>query len=163
MTERRNEMMERSSVRTQVYRKSRTSMGKRKAASLFGTDGEDLLALDFDFDSQGRADVTALDDGAAHPDVARKVGSLQRIIERAAARVTDKGMAGASETVVAAEPVQVGDIFELARTVGSLAREGPITCGKSGRAGGQPDYRGGDIFTRKAIADEEVGRGPGFR
>jgi hypothetical protein len=37
---------------------------------LFGAHGENLLALDFDFNAEGWADVAALDDCAAHPDVA---------------------------------------------------------------------------------------------
>jgi len=36
---------------------------------LFGADGEDLLALDFDFYAEGRANVAALHDGAANPNV----------------------------------------------------------------------------------------------
>jgi len=71
----------------------------KRQRELFGADGEDLLALDFDFDAKGRADVAALDDGAAHPDIAGKIGSFQRIVESVAARVSDERMIGAREAV----------------------------------------------------------------
>ena len=88
---------------------------------LFGADGEDLLALDFDFDAEGRTDVAALNDGAAHPDIAGKVGGLEGIVERTAARIADKGMIGPRVAVVVPEPLQVRDIFELAGAVRSLS------------------------------------------
>ena len=47
---------------------------------LFGTDGEDLFGLNLDFDAEGRANVAALDDGTANPDVARKVNGLEGIV-----------------------------------------------------------------------------------
>ena len=119
-----------------------------------------MLSLDFDFDAEGRANVAALDNAAAHPDVAGKIGCFERIVESAAARVADEGMIGAWESIVVAESLQVGDIFQLAGTVGSFAGEGPISCRKSWGAGGQPDDGRGNIFTVEAIADEEVGGGP---
>lgn len=135
----------------------------KTASKLFRSDGEDLLGLDFDFDAEGRADVAALDDGAAHPDVAGKIGSLERIVEGTAARVADKRMIGAREAVFFAEPVHVGDILELAGAVRSFAREGPVAGGKCRRAGGQTDDRCGNILTSQTIADKEIGRRPGLR
>jgi len=119
-----------------------------------------LLALDFDFDAEGRANVAALDNAAAHPDVARKIGGLERIVESAAARVADERMIGAREAVVVTELVEVGDVFELAGAKRSFAGEGPVARGKSWRAGGQADDRRGNIFTGEAITNEEVGGGP---
>ena len=109
-------------------------VGPRQQRGLFGADGEDLLALDLDFDAEGRANVAALDDGAAHPDVAGKVGSFERIVQSAAARIANQGVIGPREAVVVAEPFQVGDVFQLAGTIRRLAGEGPIACGKSRRA-----------------------------
>ena len=80
-----------------------------------------MLALDFDFDAQRWTDIAALNDRPTHPDIARQIGSLEGIVESAAARVADKGMSGAGETIVITEPVHVGDVFELAGTVGSLS------------------------------------------
>src|SRR6266404_670589 len=123
---------------------------------LFRTHGEDWFALDFDFDAEGRADVAALNNAAAHPDVSGKIGSLERIVESAAARIADEGMIGAGEAVVLAKPFQVGDVFELAGAIRSFTRESPVARGKSGRAGGQADNRRRNIFTGQAIADEKV-------
>src|SRR6266403_5807963 len=123
---------------------------------LFGAHGENLLPLDFDFDAEGRADIASLDYAAAHPDVAGQIGSLQRIVESAAARIADEGMIGAGEAVVLAKPFQVGDVFELAGAIRSFTRESPVARGKSGRAGGQADDRRWNIFTGQAIAHEKV-------
>jgi hypothetical protein len=92
----------------------------------FGAHGEDLLALNFDFDAEGWANVAALDDAAAHPDVPGKIGCFERIVESAAARVADKRMIGAGETVFVTQLAQVGDVFELAGAVRSFAGEGPV-------------------------------------
>src|SRR5882724_3895986 len=93
---------------------------KVRESSSFRPDGEDLLALDFDFDAEGWADIAALNDSSAHPDIAGQIGSLEGIVESAAARVADKRMIGAREAVVITEPVHIGDVFELAGTVRSL-------------------------------------------
>ncbi|SRR6266849_875566 len=119
----------------------------RQEQGLFGADGEDLLALDFDFDAERGANVAALYNATAHPDVAWKIGSLERIVKSATARVADEGMISARKAVVVAEPLQVGDVFELAGAIRGFAGEGPVARGKSGRAGGQPDDRRGNILT----------------
>ncbi len=94
---------------------------------LFGADGKDLLALDFDFDAEGRADVAALDDGAANPDVVGwKADGVERIEQSATARIADEGMSGMAEIVIVAESFEIADIFELASAVGRFAGEGPI-------------------------------------
>ena len=129
---------------------------------LFAADGEDLLALDFDFDAEGGANVAALDNAAAHPDVAGKIGSLERIVKSAAAGVADEGMIRAGEAVVVVQPVQVGDVFELAGAERGFAGERPITRGKSWGAGRQPQNSRRNIFTGQAIAHEEIGGGPGL-
>src|ERR1700676_2382447 len=97
---------------------------------LFGADRQDLLALDFDFHAERWANVAALDYGPSHPDVAGKIGSFQRIVERPAARVPNQGMIGARETVIGTQLVDVGDVFQLAGTVRSFARERPIARNK---------------------------------
>src|SRR5690242_6726757 len=129
---------------------------------LLRADGEDLLALDFDFDAEGWADVAALNDGAAHPDVAGKIGRLQGIVESAAAGVAYEGVIRARKSVVITEPVHVGNVFELAGAIGSLSGKGPIAGGKSGRASWQADNRCRYVFTREAIAHKKVSGGPGL-
>ena len=118
--------------------------------------------MDFDLDAEGRANVAALDYGPPHPDVARKIGSLQRIVQGAAARVPHEGMICARETVVGTELFEVGDVFELAGAVRSLAGESPVACNKSRRAGRKPHNRCWNVFSCEAISDEEVGGGPGL-
>ena len=76
--------------------------------------------MDFDFDAERRANVAALNDSPAHPDIAGQIGSLERIVKSAAARIADKGMIGAGKAIVVPEPVQIRDVFELAGTVRSL-------------------------------------------
>src|ERR1700757_2012326 len=112
---------------------------------LFGADGEDLLAVDFDFDAKRGADVAALDNAAAHPDVAGKIGCFEGIVQSSAARIGDEGMIRMREAVVIAEPLQVRDIFELAGAKRGFAGEGPIAAGKIGGAGGQADDRRGNV------------------
>src|SRR6266403_3249746 len=142
--------------KSSAWLKCRSQRERGLLMGLFRTHGEDLFALDFDFDAEGWTDIASLDYAAAHPDVAGKIGSLQRIVESAAARIADEGMIGAGEAVVLAKPFQVGDVFELAGAIRSLTRESPVARGKSGRAGGQADDRRWNIFTGQAIADEKV-------
>lgn len=137
-------------------------VGTLQRRELLRADGQDLLALDFDFDSVGRANVAALDYGAAHPDVAREIGCFEGIVKSAAARIANQGVIGAQEAVFVAEPAQVGDIFELAGAIRRLAGEGPVARGKRWGTRGQTDDGCGDILPREAIAEEEIGRGPRF-
>ena len=48
----------------------------RIRAGLFGAGGQDVFALDLDFHADGRANIAALDDGAANPEIAGKIGGL---------------------------------------------------------------------------------------
>src|ERR1700739_4679481 len=129
---------------------------------LFRSKSKDLLALNLDFDAERRANVAPLDYGPSHPDVAGKIGSLQRVVQGAAARVSDERMIGARETVVGTELVQVGDVFEFAGTERSLAGEGPVACQKSRRAGRKPHNRCRNVLSGEAISDEKVDGGPGL-
>ena len=130
---------------------------------LFGADGEDLFGLDFDFDAEGRADVAALDNGAANPDVVgRNAGGAQGIVERAAAGIADERMIGTLEIVFVAKLAEVRNVFELAIAERSFAGEGPIAGGGSGGAAGKANDGGGNIFTGEFVADEEIGGGPGL-
>ena len=47
----------------------------------FGADGQDLFVLDSNFDAEGRANIAALDDGPADPDIAGEVGGFEGIVE----------------------------------------------------------------------------------
>jgi hypothetical protein len=93
---------------------------------LFGTNGEDLFALNLEFDAERRADVAALNDGAANPDIAGKAGGPQRIVESVAAGIADEGMSGGTKAVFSLEFIKVGDVFECTWAVGSSARKSPI-------------------------------------
>ena len=130
---------------------------------LFGADGEDLFALDFDFDAEGRANVGALDNGAANPDVAWEVDGAEGIVEGSAAGIADEGMIGTAIAILGAEPVQIGDVLELTTAVRSLTGVGKITRNGGGRAGRQANDCCGDTFTGEPIANEEVQGRPWFR
>jgi hypothetical protein len=122
-----------------------------------------LFALDFDFDAEGGADVAALDDGAANPDVVwRKADGVERVEESAAAGIADEWMTGVAEIVVVAQLFQVADIFELAIAKGGFAGEGPIPGGKGGGARGQAYDGGWNTFTGEVIANKKVRGGPGL-
>jgi hypothetical protein len=54
----------------------RTPQESRIRAGLFGAGGQDVFALDLDFHADGRANIAALDDGAANPEIAGKIGGL---------------------------------------------------------------------------------------
>ena len=107
----------------------RAERTRRKASEkeLFRADGEDLFALDLELNAKGRANVAALDDAAANPDVAGKAGSFQGIVKRAAARIADEGMSGSAKAVFCFQLFKVGDVLEMAGAVGGFARKGPIT------------------------------------
>ena len=71
----------------------------RRPAS-FGADGQDLFVLDPNFDAEGRANIAALDDGTADPDIAGEVGGFEGIVEGVAAGIADEGMIGGAVVVV---------------------------------------------------------------
>ena len=77
--------------------------------------------MNLEFDAEGRADVAALNDGAANQDIAGKAGKSQGIIESMAAMIADEGMIGGTKTVLILEFLNVGNVFEFAGAVGSLA------------------------------------------
>jgi len=82
--------------------------------------------LNLEFDAEGRADVAALNDGPANQDIAGKARESKGIIESMAAMIADEGMIGRTEAVLILEFLKVGNVFEFATAVGSLAREGPV-------------------------------------
>jgi len=86
-----------------------------------------LFALDLELNAKGRANVAALDDAAANPDVAGEAGSFQGIVKRAATRIADEGMSGSAKAVFCFQLFKVGDVLEMAGAVGGFARKGPIT------------------------------------
>ena len=131
-------------------------------ARLFRADGLDFFALDADFYAERGADVGALHDGAANPDVAGKIDGAERIVKGAAARVADEGMAGAAVVVIGAQLIEVGDVFEFAIAVGRLTREGKVTRNRSGRAVRKPDDGTGNVLAGQLVADEEIDGRPGF-
>ena len=129
---------------------------------LLGADGLDLFVLDFDFDAEGRANIAALDDGAANPDIAGKIDRAQRVIESAAAGIADQWMCGLAIVVIDAQLVEIGDVLELAVAVGSFAGERPVAGDGGGRAARKTNDGGGNIFSGEFIANEKIGGGPGF-
>ena len=68
--------------------------------------------MDFDFDAEGRADVGALDNGAANPDVTGEIDGMERVVESASAGIADERMGGIAIAVVGTHFVQVGDVLE---------------------------------------------------
>jgi len=118
--------------------------------------------VDLDFYGEGRANVAALDDGAANPDVAGEVHSFEGIVECAAAGIADERVRGGAKIVVLAQLVQILDELERASAARRLMREGPVTCRERGRAGRKADYGGRNVFAGGEVADEEVRRRPGL-
>jgi hypothetical protein len=111
---------------TAEFTEGRRGNGDSGAGLLFGAEGEDLFALNFNFDAERRANVTALHDSAANPDATGKAGGPQGIIKSVAARVAHERMISTPIVIIVAEFVEVADVFELAVAVGGLARESPI-------------------------------------
>lgn len=98
----------------------------------FAADGQDLPALDSDFNAERRANIAALNDAATHPDIAGEAGGLQRVIESAAARIANEGMPGGFIVIFRTELVEAVDVLELARAVGRFARKGPVAARRGG-------------------------------
>jgi len=130
------------------------------AAKLLRADGLDFFALDADLYAQRGTDVGALDDGAANPDIAGKIGGAEGIIEGVTARIADQRVRSVTEIVIGAESVEIGDVFEFAVAVRRFAREGPVAGRGSGGASREPHDCGRDVFASEFIADEEIDRGP---
>ncbi len=63
-----------------------------KLGSLLHADREDVFPLDFDFNPERRAKIGTLHDRAAHPYASGKIGHLERIKDRPAARVSNHGI-----------------------------------------------------------------------
>ena len=59
-----------------------------------------MLAANLDFDTERGTNITALDNATADPDIAGKVGSLQRVVEGTAARIADERMTGLAKLIV---------------------------------------------------------------
>ena len=152
------------STRAQALRSGcvaqRDALGK--CGELLGANGEDLLALYLDFDAEGRANVAALDDGAANPDVAGagKIGSDEGIVESVAAGIADERVFGGAVVVTCAKSVDIADVFEFAGTVRGFAREGPIASDRGGRAGREANDGSGNIFAGSQIGNEKIDGGP---
>lgn len=121
-----------------------------------------MFALDLEFDAKRRANVAALDDGAADPDVAQKAGSFQRIVESVAARIADEGMIGSAKAVFCFQLFKVGDVFELAGTVRGFARKSPVAGWRGGRTSRKTNDGGRDVFAGEAVANEEIRGRPGL-
>ena len=127
---------------------------------LLGADGLDLLALNADFDAEGRAEVAALHDGTADPHVASEAGSSQGVIQSAAAGIADERMRGVTEVVIGEELVQVSDVLQLTIAVRSAAGEGPIACRGGGRAARKANDGGGNVLAGEPVANKKVHRRP---
>lgn len=106
---------------------------------LLHADGEDVFALDLEFDAEGRAEIGALSEGAADPDFAGEQRHFGGVEDGAVAGIAYHGVLGAFEVVIVGEAVEVGDEFHLAIAVGSFESESPITAGLRSRAAGKSD------------------------
>ena len=118
--------------------------------------------MDLNFDADRRANVAALDDGAANPEIAGEVGSLQRVVENAGARIADQRMIGRFVAVVLAQLVEIVDVFQLTGAVDGFAGKCPIRRALRRGTGGEADDGRGDVFSGDGVANEENSRGPGF-
>ena len=117
--------------------------------------------MDFDFDAERRANITALNDGTSNPDVVgRETAGAKRVVKGTATGITNQGMSGIFVTVLIAELVEVGEVLELAVAVGGFAREGPVTGRSRGRPGRKPDDGGRNALSCEPVAHEEVGGRP---
>ncbi len=121
-----------------------------------------MFALDLEFDAKGRANVAALDDGAANPDVAGKACSSQRIIKCAAARIADKRMIGRAKAIFGFQLFQVGDVFEWAGAIRRSARKSPVGVRRSGRTSRKTNDSRRNVLAGKAVANEEIRGRPGL-
>src|SRR5579863_6865575 len=90
-------------------------------AELFGAGGEDVFALDLDFYADGGTDVATLDDGAANPEIAGKIGGFERIEQDTGAGIADQRMSRGFVAVFLAQLIEVTNIFQLAGAVDGLA------------------------------------------
>src|SRR6202521_806698 len=89
--------------------------GLLEIRKLLRPNSEDILALNFYFDAEGRAQIGSLHDASANPGAAAgKIGSFERIEHRAAARIPDHGMFWRPEAVIVFQLLQVGEVFEFA-------------------------------------------------
>lgn len=129
---------------------------------LLGADGQDLFALDFDFNAERRANAAALHDGTANPDVAGEIDRFQWIVKRVTAGIADERMGSVAILVIGKQPVEIGDVLELAIPIIGLAGKSPIAGGGRGGGAGKPDDRGGNTLAGDGAADEEIRRGPGL-
>jgi len=142
--------------------RSESEIHSPQDSGLFHADGEDVFALDFELDAEGRAEVGALGDGAANPDVAGEIGHFGGIEEGVAARIADHGVFGATKTIFVGEFVEVGDVFELAISVRGVHGESPITVRLVRRAAGEAHEKRGNIFAGEAVAKVKIFGGPGL-
>ena len=125
-------------------------------AELFHAGGEEVLAVDSDFDAEGRAEVGALNYGAASEQVAGQSGVFQRIVKSAVAGIADKGMAGLRVAIVGFQFIKVIEVFEAAVGVGGAHSEGPIAGRLSGGTLRQANQQGRNVFTGGAIVEGEL-------
>jgi hypothetical protein len=128
----------------------------------FHFQGENVFALDLDEDAERGTQVGAFDDGSADPDVAEDVHAFEWVEEGAGTGIADHGVLGVAVAVVVAELVEVGDVFELAASVGRIHGDGPIAVRLVGGASGQADEKRGNVLAGGAVDEEKVARGPGL-
>jgi len=119
--------------------------------------------LNFDFDSEGWANVAALNDTSTDPDIAGQARGFQRVVKRTAAWIPNKGMLCGLIVIIGAELVEVADVLKLAGAVRGLPRKGPIGGGRSRRPTRKADDCGGNVLARKPVLDKEIRRRPRLR
>ena len=119
--------------------------------------------MNFDFDSEGRANVAALNDTSTDPDIAGEGRGFQWIVKRTAAWIPNKGMLCGLIVIIGAELVEVADVLKLAGAVRGLPRKGPIGGGRGRRPAREADDGGGNVLARKPVLDKEIRRRPRLR
>ena len=76
-----------------------------------------------DFYADGGTNVAALDDGAANPEIAGKIGGFERIEQDTGAGIADQGVSRGFVTVFLTQLIEVTNIFQLARAIDGFARK----------------------------------------
>ena len=119
--------------------------------------------MNFDFDSEGWANVAALNDTSTDPDIAGEARGIQWIVKRTAAWIPNQRMLCGLIAIIAAELFEVADVLKLAGAVRGLSGKGPIGGGRSRRPAREAHDCGGNVLAGKPVLDKEIRRRPRLR
>src|SRR6267378_5895831 len=124
----------------------------RIVRTLFRPNGENVLALYFEFDREGWAKIGSLRNCAAHQEIPWKGGHSQGVKDRAAARVPHHRMLGAVESIFALQPAQIRYVFQLAVAERRIPGKRPVATRLRWRSRGQPHEHRRDVLSAEPVA-----------